>query len=600
MSVDVENPVAASLANGVTTVFPHNFTVLAAGDLVVKGYLAGALTPYVLGVDYTVTGVGTNAGSVVFIAPPPNGMLVRRYRQSKLKRDTKYQNNGDLPAATLNDDLNRLWYTLQEILGGVNAPQNSLRGPAGESIDDLPQALDRRGLQLLFHPTTGQPFLAAPISGSAADVLIQIAGTTRGGQGAALTGYKASGAAAVDRTTEEKLDESRSSEDHGGGTAALAAANKTALQAAIAAAQAVGRGAMAKVNSWINYGLVQTNRATWPDFSAATKPTVLVDSCEGATYAGFPTAYDGAQLRFWMHTPQTTPLGQHDGNTISLRAQWAPVWIVSNDMNLSGARDALDNRRAGYATMVNGLATWQILQGTTVGASLTDEELSNWCLQKFTTPWDTIGDYTPYLVERKTSYTSYGGGRNQPRAHHDFEASSVAPPNFLAMFDAAGGSRVVWRANTFTDRDIILRNIAGVFAVATPAGVAFEIDYLLRRVSIVGSLKMAAVLPAFGANVTIDATLGNQFRVVASTGAAFQINNPSNGADGQRIVIRVKNAIGGALGAITWGSAYALAGAFTAPASGKNRCVEFEYDSAANGGAGAWLEIGRSAADINN
>ena len=45
------------------------------------------------------------------------------------------------------------------------------------------------------------------------------------------------------------------------------------------------------------------------------------------------------------------------------------------------------------------------------------------------------------------------------------------------------------------------------------------------------------------------------------------------------------------MGAVTWGSAFKLAGAFTTPATGKRRIITFRYDGA------SWVERNRTAAD---
>jgi len=383
--------------------------------------------------------------------------------------------------------------------------------------------------------------------------------------------------------------------EFGASPTASKAENRAALTRAINETQSAAVSVL-NVSGAVNYGLDSFDRTTWPDFSGATKPTIVVDYSQGDTYGAFPGPYDGAQLRFWMHTPQTPSPGQHDGNTILLRGAWAPVWIVSNDMDLSGARGAFDNRRAGFATMVNGRATWQVGQGTLAGGALTDEELSNFSIQKFSMPGDTIGDFSPLVIERKTGFASYGGGRNLPRAHHDFEPSPVSPANYLVIFDAPSGSRVAWRANGFTDRDILLRNIAGTFSINTPVGDALDVDYNTRSVSTNGAFKTAVQSPAFGANVSIDANLGNGFRVQVTTNIAFNVNNPIGGLNGQIIRIRFRNVIGAAMGAVTFGAGYKLAGAFVAPATGFNRTYSFEYDS----GSATWYEIARSAADVAN
>jgi hypothetical protein len=46
------------------------------------------------------------------------------------------------------------------------------------------------------------------------------------------------------------------------------------------------------------------------------------------------------------------------------------------------------------------------------------------------------------------------------------------------------------------------------------------------------------------------------------------------------------------MGAITWGAAFLLAGAFTNPASTKRRTISFVFDGT------NWVETNRAAADI--
>jgi len=452
------------------------------------------------------------------------------------------------------------------------------------------------------------------------------------------------------------------------------AAVKAALQQAISAASGLPNGGLVEVPAYLNYGLNTEDSTTWPSFIGVTVPVTVLDYSAGSSYSGYPTSYDGAQVRVWTFTPQTVaalsftaPLssaavsatlsanwprdtglwtvtfsngdaravtltngatsatwspglssgatasaivnnpGQHDGNTQWLRGPWAPVFCISNDADLRPAghadRRAMDNRRAGVAFMVDGDATWQLIQGTRSGAGLTDEELSNLAIQKFAAPGDTLGDYTPWLVERKTSYVSYGGGRNLPSAHHHFEPSSGSPSTYLVVWQETGGSRTrtVWRDPAGnTSNDVAAYNDSTVWGLNTPVGDALHVSIANRRVWIPGSLRYRASTPAYGASVSIDTTLGNLFRIKANNGTAFSILQPLAGEDGCRILIRVYNTTAGALGAITFSSAYNLAGSFVAPGPGNNRAIEFEFDSTADGGSGAWLEISRSSADIPN
>lgn len=90
-----------SVANGVTTVFPYDFKILAASDLLVT--VDGL--PRQLGTHYTVDGVGDmDGGNVTFLVAPAANAVVNRQRAMPFTRLTDYQNLGDLLSSTLNDD----------------------------------------------------------------------------------------------------------------------------------------------------------------------------------------------------------------------------------------------------------------------------------------------------------------------------------------------------------------------------------------------------------------------------------------------------------------------------------------------------------------
>lgn len=133
--------------------------------------------------------------------------------------------------------------------------------------------------------------------------------------------------------------------------------NKTALQAAIADCSSLGGGTVVVPPS-ISYGFKVADSTTWPDFSAATAPILVEDYGVGKSYSGFPTAYDGKQVRRFFFTPQTTksisftvPLlsGATSGTLSSAWTDISGVWIIT-----------FSNGDKKYVTLANGLttATW--------------------------------------------------------------------------------------------------------------------------------------------------------------------------------------------------------------------------------------------------
>lgn len=112
-----------------------------------------------------------------------------------------------------------------------------------------------------------------------------------------------------------------------------------------------------------------------------------------------------------------------------------------------------------------------------------------------------------------------------------------------------------------------------------------------RSLSTMGASPLVA--PAYGASVAVNALLGTDFNIVVTDGNPFTVNNPTNLVSGQHLYITIKNTSGGALGAVTWSSAYKLS-AWTQPANGFSRSIQYRYDGT------NLIEIARTPADVPN
>lgn len=127
---------------------------------------------------------------------------------------------------------------------------------------------------------------------------------------------------------------------------------------------------------------------------------------------------------------------------------------------------------------------------------------------------------------------------------------------------------------------------------------SFTDSYVFGTISGSGPIgpDPTGVFPTYGASITIDPHLGSTFFINATNATAFTIQSPSNipasefTLRGRSIDIVVVNATAGALGTITWGSAYALAGSFHAPAAGQVRTIRFAYNSSYD----QWFELYRT------
>lgn len=185
MSVTAQTPNKSHTANGVTTVFAFNFYAGAATDLVVQ---FDGVTK-VLNVDYTVSGTGSDSGgSITTTTAPANGVTVTIYRDTPLERVDDFQTGGDLPADTLNLQLDRLWQAMQELQSGAKVSTRSLRVPVREEVSELPSAAGR-ALRLLGFDANGDVTVNTPADQSAAALALQLASSTLPAQGAGMIGF---------------------------------------------------------------------------------------------------------------------------------------------------------------------------------------------------------------------------------------------------------------------------------------------------------------------------------------------------------------------------------------------------------------------------
>jgi hypothetical protein len=239
MSVTLQTPYASYTANGATTVFPFSFRLLKDTDLNVQVTdLLGVATQKTLGVDYTVTGAGLDSGgAAVFLAAPTSGYKITVARDTVLTRDIDYQDNGDLLADTVNLDFDRIWLAMQEFFNGVSGVAGALRAPFPEAMPTLPAAALRANM-VQAYDANGNPTVLVPASGTAADVLIQLADAATVGNGDARIAVKYNAAGSVARSQHKKNADTVSIFDFGEGlatdgsadwSAAFAAANLASL-----------------------------------------------------------------------------------------------------------------------------------------------------------------------------------------------------------------------------------------------------------------------------------------------------------------------------------------------------------------------------------
>jgi hypothetical protein len=174
MTIATENIRNDYIGNGSNDTFPYTYKAFEDTDLQV--YVDGVLQT--LTTDYTVSGAGSESGGdVVFVTPPSNGLAVAIVADVAYTQETDLVNETgffqDRIESALDKNTRQSQILDEKASRAIHLPVDEA---GSELLTTLPPLDERKGRNLSFDATTGQPTATAPASAAVSAAMEPVVG----------------------------------------------------------------------------------------------------------------------------------------------------------------------------------------------------------------------------------------------------------------------------------------------------------------------------------------------------------------------------------------------------------------------------------------
>jgi len=256
------------------TAFTYSFPVFVDADL--KVYVGSTLKA--LTTDYTVSGAATDSGgTVTFTSGLSAGDVVTIYRDMAVSRTSDYQNNGDLLATTLNDDLDKLVMMTQQQEDLIQNRTIRFSQWVDGSPNEITDSATARANKALVFDASGNPKISTD------DYDDQLANVTTQANNAATSATNAATSATNAATSASTASTQASTATTKAGEAATSATAAASSATAAASSATSAAGSATTATTQASTATTKASEASTSATNAATSETNASSSATTAT-----------------------------------------------------------------------------------------------------------------------------------------------------------------------------------------------------------------------------------------------------------------------------------------------------------------------------